>query len=172
MQTLRMEKPEEAKFNLAKDKKSGIRRTSTIGPTTSITCSITSTTFFHVFMVSIASSARSRSFDIAIWLSTTGPTLAGVSQSIGRPPVGERGTVPAMDCMFSLLDWAVKCDSATGKSRSEMVGSGMLTADIGEELAFADAVIVNESVTGPAECLECSCVLSKVISSPTSTALS
>jgi hypothetical protein len=122
------------------------RHTFTIGLTWSITCLITPTALFHVFTVSIASSAEPRVRDISVWLSTAGPT--GVPPLVGRSPVRDEGdirAVSALGCIVSVLE--------SFKSKSALVGFGVLTVVVGEELALADVAIDKDSVAGPIRCL-------------------
>jgi hypothetical protein len=87
--------------------KNDLRHTLMIGPTLSITCLTTSMATFHVFIVSMASSAESSARDNFVWLSSTRPT--GLSPSIGMSPVWDKGAVTVVSCMDSLLDWTVGC---------------------------------------------------------------
>ena len=122
--------------------KRDVKQTFTIGPTLSMTCLITQTALFHVFKVSIASSAQSRVRDVSIWFSAAAPTEEPAS--MGRSYVwdeGDRGLETPVDCVVLL--WAS-------------------TATVAEELVFADTAIINESAVGSAES---SSALLKTISS-------
>lgn len=131
MLALRGEVTEEWRSADRRIDKSEVKQTFTIRPTLSMTCLITPTALFHVFKVSIASSAQSRVRDIFIWFSATVPTEAPAS--MGRSPIwgeGDRGLVTSVDCMVSF--WAS-------------------TAAVAEEIAFGNTAIINESVVGSAE---------------------
>jgi hypothetical protein len=88
---------------------------------------------------------------------------------------GDRGGVTIVGCMVSPLAWTVGCaapPSATGLSTSVVMGIGVLTAAVTEELAFADTVIFKESVAGSVGRPGCPSALLKVMPRSTCRALS
>jgi hypothetical protein len=69
-----------------------------------------------------------------------------------------------------VLDWTIgraALPSATASSRLTVVGFGVLTGAVREELAFADTEIVRKSVVGSVACVARPSALPKITSNPT-----
>jgi hypothetical protein len=113
-----------------------------IGPTVSITHLIVLTVVLHVFTVSKASRARTRVCDISLWLSTIAAT--GVPLSMGKAPVRDEDTaeVAAASRVVSAELECATPSSATGLSRSAILGFGALSDAVTDELGIVDMLIV------------------------------
>jgi hypothetical protein len=83
---------------------------------------------------------------------------------MGGSLVWDRGAVTSVGCMASLLDWRIG-GAAPSCAGSAVLGLGVLTATVEEELAFADTVNFRKSVVGPVACLACPSVPLRTISS-------